>query len=156
MAQKPTPAATITVYDVSKYMFVSRELAEQYVIATESSLLDMCKQNRESAMAVGRDDVAHAWSMAEMIAAGLGELESAPDEDMFAGQNPFSKNLLESLIFHFAKIHDIQTAAMLCCAFGRHCPPQDQLYRTSSSGSKSVSQSVSISFMGLIIIMGSR
>lgn len=135
------PAATITVYDVSKYMFVSRELADKYVINTEN-LLDMCRRNRQIALSLGgRDDVAHAWSMAEMIAAGLTDGDGA--DDMFAGQNPFSKNLLESLIFHFAKIHDIQTAAMLCCAFGRHCPPPDQLYRTSSSGSKSVSQSVS-------------
>lgn len=136
------PAATITVYDVSKYMFVSKELAEKYVINTEN-LLDMCKRNRQIALSLGgRDDVAHAWSMAEMIAVGLADVESA-DDDMFAGQNPFSKNLLESLIVHFAKIHDIQTAAMLCCAFGKHCPPPEQLYRTSSSGSKSVSQSVS-------------
>lgn len=146
------PAATITVYDVSKYMYVSRELAEQYVLNTDS-LVDMCQQNRKIAISVGRDDVAHAWSMAEMIAGGLNDLESASEEDMFAGQNPFSKNLLESLIFHFAKMHDIQTAAMLCCAFGRHCPPQDQLCRTSSSGSKSVSQSVS-TFVDFILDLG--
>lgn len=137
------PAATITLYDVSKYMFVSKELALSYVINTDDPL-EMCKQNRQIALSVGRDDVAHAWSMGEMIAAGLSELEAA-DEDMFAGQNPFSKKMLESLIMHFAKIHDVQTAAMLCCAFSRHCPPMDQLYRTSSSGSgsKSVTQSVS-------------
>lgn len=124
-------------------MFVSKELAEQYVINTDN-VLEMCKENHRVAVAVGgRPDVAHAWSMAEMVAGGLNELESAED-DMLAGQNPFSKNLLESLICHFVKIHDIQTAAMLCCAFGRHCPPQDQLYRTSSSGSKSVTQSVSL------------
>lgn len=142
MAQKHIPA-TITIYDVSKFMFVSKELAERYVINTEN-VLDMCRKNRQIALTLGdRDDVAQAWSMAEMIATGLHEMESS-DDDMFAGQNPFSKNLLESLIFHFAtKVHDIQTAAMLCCAFGRHCPPPDQLYRTSSSGSKSVSQSVS-------------
>lgn len=144
------PAATITVYDLSKHIFVSKELAQRYVINTEN-LLEMCKQNREIALAVGgREDVAHAWQMAEMIAAGLSELDCA-EEDMFAGQNPFSRNLLESLIFHFVKIHDVQTAAMLCCAFGRHCPPPDQLYRTSSSGSKSVSQSVSIVVGGGII-----
>lgn len=130
--------ATITIYDVSKYLYVSKDLAERYLINTDD-LVGMCKVNRKAALSIGRDDVAQAWSMAEMISLGIMEMEHGDD---VAGQQPFSKNLLESLIFHFAKIHDVQTAAMLCCAFGRHCP--DQLYRTSSSsGSKSVSQSVS-------------
>ena len=45
-------------------------------------------------------------------------------------------------ILHFAQNYDIQTAAMLCCAFGRHCPPYE-MSRTSSMSSKSMSQSVS-------------
>lgn len=45
-------------------------------------------------------------------------------------------------ISHFARIYDIQTAAMLCCAFGRHCPSLYELSRSSSSSSKSVNQSV--------------
>lgn len=125
-------------------MFVSKDLAERYTLNTDDLSLT-CKENRKAALTVGRDDVAQAWSMAEMIAASMLEMEHGDDDMFSAGQQPFSKNLLESLIFHFAKIYDIQTAAMLCCVFGRHCLPLDQLYRTSSSsGSKSVSQSVSI------------
>lgn len=47
-------------------------------------------------------------------------------------------------ILHFAQHHDIQTAAMLCCAFGRHCPP-NELSRSSSLSSKSIIHSVSYS-----------
>lgn len=49
-------------------------------------------------------------------------------------------------ILHFAQHHDIQTAAMLCCAFGRHCPPYE-LSRSSSLSSKSIVHSVSFFFM---------
>lgn len=44
-------------------------------------------------------------------------------------------------ILHYAQNHDIQTAAMLCCAFGRHCPPNEHS-RSSSISSKSIAHSV--------------
>lgn len=45
-------------------------------------------------------------------------------------------------ITHFAHKCDIQTAAMLCCAFGRHCPSAD-VSRSSSLSGKSLNGSVS-------------
>lgn len=49
-------------------------------------------------------------------------------------------------IIHFAKISDVQTAAMLCIAFGRYC--QEISSRTSSFSTKS-NTSVSFIFLQL-------
>lgn len=46
-------------------------------------------------------------------------------------------------ISHFAQKCDIQTAAMLCCAFGRHCPSNAEISRSSSLSGKSLNGSVS-------------
>ncbi|XP_058057378.1 GATOR complex protein Wdr59 [Anopheles bellator] len=130
--------AAVHVYDVSKILYVSRELAESYVIST-TNVAEMCRQNRAAAERCGRLDLVQCWSLAEMIAQPGTDFE--PDDDMLCAQNPFAKSLLESLILHFARIHDIQTAAMLCCAFGRHCPSALELSMSSSSSSKSINQS---------------
>ncbi|XP_055599327.1 GATOR complex protein Wdr59-like [Uranotaenia lowii] len=130
--------APVNVYDISKILYVSKELAENYIINT-TNLAGMCRHNREVAEKTGRPDLVQCWSLAEMIAQPGTDFET--DDDMMCSQNPFAKSLLESLISHFAKIFDIQTAAMLCCAFGRHCPSLYELSRSSSSSSKSVNQS---------------
>lgn len=38
----------------------------------------------------------------------------------------FSSNLIQSMIFTSLKNFDVQTAAMLCCVFGRHCTIRPQ------------------------------
>ncbi|GAB0090407.1 GATOR complex protein Wdr59 [Sergentomyia squamirostris] len=136
-AQQKMFSSGVTIYDVSKHVHVSRELAEKYVINTDN-VAEMCKINKMIAEEHGRSDLVQCWSLAEMITTPVMDVES--DEDMFNSQNPFSRNLLESLILHYAKSRDVQTAAMLACAFGRHCP-SSELLRSSSSGSKSISQS---------------
>ncbi|XP_053694110.1 GATOR complex protein Wdr59 isoform X1 [Sabethes cyaneus] len=133
-----TSVAMVNVYDVSKILYVSKELAENYIINT-SNVSVMCRHNKQVAEKYGRPDLVQCWSLAEMIAQPNTDFDT--DDDMLCSQNPFAKSLLESLINHFAKIYDIQTAAMLCCAFGRHCPSAFELSRSSSSSSKSANQS---------------
>ncbi|XP_021701961.1 GATOR complex protein WDR59 isoform X1 [Aedes aegypti] len=130
--------ATVNVYDISKILYVSKELAENYIVNT-TNVAEMCRHNKEVAEKYGRPDLVQCWSLAEMIAQPNNDFDA--DDDMLCSQNPFAKSLLESLISHFARIYDIQTAAMLCCAFGRHCPSLYELSRSSSSSSKSVNQS---------------
>ncbi|XP_055640030.1 GATOR complex protein Wdr59 isoform X2 [Toxorhynchites rutilus septentrionalis] len=132
--------AIVNVYDTSKILYVSKELAQNYVINT-SNVTEMCRHNKEVAEKHGRPDLVQCWSLVQMIAQPNSDFEA--DDDMLCSQNPFAKSLLESLISHFARIYDIQTAAMLCCAFGRHCPSMYELSRSSSSSSKSVNQSPS-------------
>uniref|UniRef100_A0A182QNN6 RWD domain-containing protein n=1 Tax=Anopheles farauti TaxID=69004 RepID=A0A182QNN6_9DIPT len=132
--------SAVHVYDVSKILYVSRDLAENYIINT-TNVAEMCRHNRAAAEKYGRPDLVQCWSLAEMIAQPSTDFET--DDDMLCAQNPFAKSLLESLIHHFARIHDVQTAAMLCCAFGRHCPSALELSMSSSSSSKSINQSPS-------------
>lgn len=88
---------TICVYDVSKLFLVSRELAENYVI-DPVNVPEMCRHNKRIAEDLGRQDLVQCWSLAEMVATSTGDHESCSnDDEMFSSQNPFAKNLLESL-----------------------------------------------------------
>lgn len=73
---------------MSKILLISKELAEKYIIDT-NNVAEMCRHNRLVAEEVGRSDLIQCWSLAEMIAT----LPLNMDSD----QNPFGKNLLESL-----------------------------------------------------------
>lgn len=87
-------SSDVTIYDLSKHLHVSRELAEKYVINTDN-VAEMCKINKMVAEEHGRTDLVQCWSLAEMIATPI--MDGETDEDMFNSQNPFSRNLLESL-----------------------------------------------------------
>lgn len=73
---------------MSKILLISKELAEKNIIDT-NNVAEMCRHNRLVAEEVGRSDLIQCWSLAEMIAT----LPLNMDSD----QNPFGKNLLESL-----------------------------------------------------------
>lgn len=88
---------SICIYDASKLFLVSRELAEKYVILP-NNVPEMCRHNRRIADEHGRQDLVQCWSLAEMVASSTGdESSSTGDDEMFSSQNPFAKNLLESL-----------------------------------------------------------
>lgn len=87
---------TICIYDVTKLSLVSRELAENYVI-DPNNIPEMCRQNRKIAEDFGRQDLVQCWSLAEMVATTCEQDSSSNDDEMFSSQNPFAKNLLESL-----------------------------------------------------------
>lgn len=105
------------MYDVSKILFVSRDLAENYIIDTKNvagmliwngsisiehtiwRLLlvpEMCRYNKEVAQQFGYPDIAQCWALAEIVATSANETESESD-DMVFNQIPFPKNILESL-----------------------------------------------------------
>ncbi|CRK93507.1 CLUMA_CG007043, isoform A [Clunio marinus] len=133
-------STTVCIYDASKLFLVNREIAENYLI-DPNNIPEMCRHNRKVAEDFGRPDLVQCWSLAEMVATSNDD-NTTSDDEMFSTQNPFAKNLLESLIMHFAKICDVQTAAMLCVTFGRYC--QEISSRTSSFSTKSnTSQSAS-------------
>jgi WD repeat-containing protein 59 len=87
--------STVCIYDASKLFLVSRELAERYVI-DPSNVPEMCRLNRVIAEECGRQDLVQCWCLAEMVASSSGD-ECSGDDEMFSSQNPFAKNLLESL-----------------------------------------------------------
>lgn len=89
-------SACICIYDASKLFPVSRDLAEKYVI-DPNNIVEMCRQNKKIVEDIDRPDLVQCWSLAEMVATTSAELENSNDDEMFASQNPFAKNLLESL-----------------------------------------------------------
>lgn len=80
---------------MAKILLVSKELAEKYIIDT-NNLTKMCRHNRLVAERVGRSDLVQCWSLCEMIATPLLQIDSDEDYSSYS-QNPFGKNLLESL-----------------------------------------------------------
>jgi hypothetical protein len=87
-------ASPVNVYDISKCLFVSKELAEKYII-TNINIQEMCAHNKRVAEEFGRPDLVTCWTLAEMIAAPNTDFDV--DDDMLTSQNPYAKNLIESL-----------------------------------------------------------
>lgn len=88
---------TICIYDVTKLFLVSKELAENYIIDPRN-IGEMCRHNKKVSEDFGRPDLVQCWCLAEMVATSNGdENNTTSDDEMFSSQNPFGKNLLESL-----------------------------------------------------------
>lgn len=124
----------------------------------------MCTQNAAVAAQFGRKDLTHVWSLASLLA--IPALTSS-DEQFHTesletpwAQNPFGRKLLHAMhafleskdlnhcatinfhifysIEHYVKQYDIQTVAMLCCAFGNKNDNQEMSRRKKRSESGSV------------------
>lgn len=91
---RQAPSPRVQVFDMSRYLFVSRDLAEHYVIDSKDAAA-MCRHNRRVAERFGYAHVAKSWSLAELIATSATELEA--DDDVFCSQIPFPKNCLEKM-----------------------------------------------------------
>lgn len=99
MDRKSTTAASICIYDASKLVMVSRELAENYVILPTNTL-KMCQHNGEVAREYRRADLVQAWSIAETVAGAetaAGSDYELNDDEMFASPIPFGRTFLEAL-----------------------------------------------------------
>jgi hypothetical protein len=88
---------SICIYDASKLLLISRELAENYVIMP-TNIVEMCRLNRVVAEEFGRPDLVQTWSIAETIATSISSNDfELNDDEMFASPYPFAKIFLESL-----------------------------------------------------------
>lgn len=95
--RKSSSGIHIIIYDASKLLMVSKELAERYII-TPLNIPQMCRHNREVAEEFGRNDLVQAWSIAETVAMALTSSEfELTDDEMFASPNPFGRSFLEAL-----------------------------------------------------------
>ncbi|XP_054266064.1 GATOR complex protein WDR59-like isoform X1 [Macrosteles quadrilineatus] len=104
--------ALVIVYDASQLFFVQRNLAENYIFDW-ANVPGMCHHNAMVAASVGRRDLVQAWSLAALATT---DPSNDRDDDFPWHAHPFSRNMLQSIIWHFAKQYDIQMAAMLSCA----------------------------------------
>uniref|UniRef100_A0A1B6EDS3 RWD domain-containing protein n=1 Tax=Clastoptera arizonana TaxID=38151 RepID=A0A1B6EDS3_9HEMI len=114
----------VVVYDASSLFLLSRELAEKYVFDWRD-VPGMCHHNSAVAASIGRKDLVQAWTLAALAATPSTQSISDLDEEFPWGIHPFAKDLIQSLISHYAQHCDIQMAAMLCCAFGSRPEHQD-------------------------------
>ncbi|KAK2724947.1 GATOR2 complex protein WDR59-like isoform X2 [Artemia franciscana] len=107
----------VTIYDASGLMPLNKDLARKYRL-DDKNISECCRQNAEAAAQLGRRDLVHVWNVAATITSPL----LAPSDNIDAGtpwaQHPGGRKLAESLISHYVKINDVQTAAMLSCVFG--------------------------------------
>ncbi|XP_022914138.1 GATOR2 complex protein WDR59 isoform X2 [Onthophagus taurus] len=106
------PKAYVLVYDVSPLFYVNRFLADNYILAGD--VVAICRYNKSIASSIGRVDLVQAWTLAELVSG-----PQQAEEDMCWTYHPFGNELMQSLISHYANQSDVQTAAMLCCIFGK-------------------------------------
>ncbi|KAK9510437.1 hypothetical protein O3M35_005226 [Rhynocoris fuscipes] len=127
--------ATVILYDVSELLPIRKDLAEKYVLNT-NDVVGMCEENSRIAASVGRQDLSHTWSLAA-IAATPAIIDR--DDDFPWPQHSLAIGMIHQLIDHYAKQYDIQTAAMLCCAFGNRIQhsevPKSRTSKSISPGS---------------------
>lgn len=127
----------------------------------------MCTENAEIAGSVGRLDLVQVWTLAGLIAASYQSNDS--DEDAPWTHHPFFKSQIEYLyaylrnyscinikitlfiyfnfrILHYAKMSDIQTAAMLCCVFTKKPEHKGNFSKNVNSNSVAATVSLIIGF----------
>lgn len=134
----------------------------------------MCNQNAAVAAQFGRKDLTYIWSLGALLGTPtLIHENNTNDLDTPWAQNPFGRKLLHAMyvyvylfdlfsvylkqhtniiiyysIDHYVKLRDIQTVAMLCCAFGVKCDSQETFRRkTTRSESGSVSVEAYFNFL---------
>nr|XP_015223760.1 PREDICTED: WD repeat-containing protein 59 isoform X1 [Lepisosteus oculatus] len=117
-------AGKVIIQEISCLLPVHKTLGEMYILNV-NDIQETCQRNAAAALVVGRRDLAKVWALA---AAATG-CELSPNADPDAGtpwaRHPFGRHLLETLLAHYSKMHDIQTLAMLCSVFEAQCSPQD-------------------------------
>lgn len=113
----------VQIYDFKRLLHLNKEIASEFEIL-KADLIGTCKKSQTIVEANGRSDLVPIWKLAELIASNCVPLEENCGELLFSN-DPFKRNILESLILHFAVNGDIQTAVMLCAVFHKFCPEAD-------------------------------
>uniref|UniRef100_A0A8D8YFZ7 WD repeat-containing protein 59 n=1 Tax=Cacopsylla melanoneura TaxID=428564 RepID=A0A8D8YFZ7_9HEMI len=125
----------IVIYDVSCLFHAHQDLALRYVLSSDPA--HMCRRNAEVALSIGRHDLHLSWTL---VALAVSTPPPDSDEDMVWSQHPCVKPLIHSLILHYGRNFDHQTAAMLSCVFSTRVGAPDleltkQVISKSASGS---------------------
>ncbi|XP_041980918.1 GATOR complex protein WDR59 [Aricia agestis] len=110
----------VVLYEGELLFPLSRTLAENYVINPDNPV-EMCERNAAISSAEGEMEVTEAWRLAGLAARALA---AAPHDHLLSSEesmgwagHPLCCSLIQTLISHYAKSSDLQTAAMLACAF---------------------------------------
>ncbi|XP_077982263.1 GATOR2 complex protein WDR59-like [Glandiceps talaboti] len=117
-SSKPSKPGLVLIYDVEKLLPIHQILAQNYVLDPRD-IPAMCNKNAAAAAAVGRKDLVQIWSLAAMATCKTLLPSKDPDVASPWAVHPFGRTLLLSIIEKYKALHDVQTLAMLCCAFSR-------------------------------------
>ena len=107
-------ALKVTVYNISKMLPISKELAARYVVLEDP--VAMCKANAEVADELGNSELARIWQLASQVASAAAEIGEENEQGGWANC-PMGRPLLSSLLSHHLQCKDFQTVALLICAF---------------------------------------
>ncbi|XP_028595156.2 GATOR2 complex protein WDR59 isoform X1 [Podarcis muralis] len=126
-ANRPIKAAgKVIIQDVSCLLPVHKVLGEMYILNV-TDIQETCQKNAASALTVGRKDLLQVWSLATVATDLCLGPNSDPDLETPWAQHPFGRQLLDSLVAHYCRLHDVQTLAMLCSVFEAQSRPQGAL-----------------------------
>ncbi|XP_038068522.1 GATOR complex protein WDR59-like [Patiria miniata] len=112
-----TASSLVVLYSAVGLTPVHQELAKKYQFIRHNIPL-MCTLNAEAAASVGRTDLVQVWSLAALSNSSELQPDSDADGETPWAQHPFGRQLLQTLFDHYSSLHDVQTLAMLSCAFG--------------------------------------
>ncbi|KAI5632601.1 hypothetical protein NE865_14704 [Phthorimaea operculella] len=113
-------APRVVLYSATNLFPLNRSLAERYVINAENPV-EMCEKNAVISAEEGDSELAHAWGVAALTARSLRtrvvDQPTSGEDGMGWVGHPLCCYMLQSLISHYAMQWDLQSAAMLACAF---------------------------------------
>ncbi|XP_050528244.1 GATOR complex protein WDR59 isoform X2 [Daktulosphaira vitifoliae] len=110
----------VAIYDVSCLFPISKDLASKYELNTVD-VFNTCLKNASITNIFKRKDLVQTWTLAAYACNTNLNLKkkctSNFDQINHWKNHPFTMNLIDSLISHYASHSDYQTAALLCCVF---------------------------------------
>lgn len=101
------PHSTVSIYDVSILLPVSRKLADDYKIDLNNAV-DMCETNQDLTEKMAKDDLIHCWRLLDGLLSIQPNLQN--DDPWF--QTPIAQGLIKHLVSTYVANGDIQSASM--------------------------------------------
>ncbi|CAF1084177.1 unnamed protein product [Adineta steineri] len=100
--------STVSVYDVSILLPVSRKLADDYKLNLKH-LIDMCQINQQLTKKMAKYELSHCW---RLLAGLLTLQQNLSDDNHTWFQSPIAQGLIKHIVSHYISNGDIQSASM--------------------------------------------
>lgn len=110
----------VAIYDVSCLFPINKDLASKYELDV-SNVFRTCMKNAWITNKIKRKDLVQTWTLAAYACStnGCKKNKFTPSVDQINNwkNHPFTSQMIDSLVSHYASHSDFQTAALLCCVF---------------------------------------
>jgi len=103
--------ANITLFDISKFLPISQQLAKDYCLDPSRDVSDLCAHNMRAATKQGRSELVQLWQLLQLTT-NL-QLFTTIDYKKPWSDHPYGRRLIETLIKFYYLKKDIQTLAMI-------------------------------------------